>query len=96
MVLEMEQHKMENLRIQIDVSPQKLAELEELMRLCGISTKKELINNALTLLQWAVRQVRNGRTIASIDEQEGRYRELEMPILSTAATKREEGRPAAP
>lgn len=83
-------------RIQIDVSPQKLAELEELMRLCGISTKKDLINNALTLLQWAVRQVRNGRTIASIDEKEGRYRELEMPILSTADGRREESRRAAP
>ncbi len=86
---------MENLRIQIDVSPQKLAELEELMRLCGITTKKDLINNALTLLQWAVRQVRNGRTIASIDEKEGRYRELEMPILSAAAGERAESKLAA-
>jgi hypothetical protein len=82
---------MDNLRIQIDVSPQKLAELEELMTLCGIKTKKELINNALTLLQWAVKQVRNGRSVASIDENEGRFRELEMPILSAAAGKKSEG-----
>jgi hypothetical protein len=85
--------QMDNLRIQIDVSPEKLAELEELMQVCGVKTKKELINNALVLLQWAVRQVRSGRTVASVDEKEKRYRDLEMPILSTAAGKKWEGSP---
>jgi len=38
------------------------------------------------LLKWAVGSVKSGRTIASIDESNGKYRELEMPILSHAAS----------
>jgi hypothetical protein len=76
----------DNTRIQLDVSPQRLAEIEELMRESGITKKTELINNALTLLKWAVGTVKNGRTIASVDEKNGKYRELEMPILSHASS----------
>jgi hypothetical protein len=76
----------DNIRIQLDVSPQKLAKIEELMRDCGVKKKTELINNALTLLMWAVGAVKNGRTIASVDEKNGKYRDLEMPILSNAAS----------
>jgi len=75
-----------NIRIQLDVSPQKLAEIEELMRDCGITKKSEIINNALTLFKWAVGAIKNGRTIASVDEKNGKYRDLEMPILSNAAS----------
>jgi hypothetical protein len=75
-----------DLRVQFMLSPQKLAEVEDLMRECGVKTKQELFNNALTLLQWAVAQVQSGRSIASVDEREKRYRELQMPILTAAAT----------
>jgi hypothetical protein len=76
----------EAMRIELNVSPQKLAEIEELMRECGIEKKPALINNALTLLKWAVGAVKNGRTIASVDEKNGKFRELEMPVLSQAAS----------
>jgi len=73
-------------RIQLDVSPTKLAEIEELMRDCGLTKKTDLINNALVLLKWAVGAVKNGRSIASVDETNGKYRDLEMPVLSHAAS----------
>ena len=76
---------MSNVRIQIDLAEDRVRELEEVMRLCGFATKKELFNNALTLLEWAVREVRGGNNIASVNESEKRYRELQMPIFSTAA-----------
>jgi hypothetical protein len=75
-----------NLRIQLDVSPTKLAEIEALMHDCGLTKKNELINNALTLLKWAVTAVKSGRTIASVDEKNRKYRDLEMPVLSHAAS----------
>ena len=56
------------------------------MRDCGVTKKSELINNALVLLKWAVGAVKNGRTIASVDEKNGKYRDLEMPVLSNAAS----------
>jgi hypothetical protein len=68
-------------RFQIDVSEQKLGTIEELIRLCGLSTKKELFNNALTLFQWAVSEKSAGHTIASIDKSTRKYRELQMPAL---------------
>jgi hypothetical protein len=69
-------------RIQFELSDDKVRELEELMKESGIRTKKDLFNNALTLLEWAIDEKRAGRTIASIDEKEKRYKELVMPVLS--------------
>lgn len=76
---------MKNVRVQIDLAESRVRVLEELMEVCGISTKKELFNNALTLFEWAVGEVRKGNTIASINESEQRYRDLQMPVLSNAA-----------
>jgi hypothetical protein len=73
-------------RIELFVTPQRLADIEQLMQDCGLKRKPEVINNALTLLKWAVGAVKNHRTIASIDERNGKYRELEMPVLSHAAS----------
>ena len=73
-------------RIQFELSDDKVAELEKLMAESGIKTKKELFNNALTLLEWAIKERRAGKTIASVDEKANRYKELLMPVLS-AVTK---------
>ena len=77
---------MANVRIQIDLDEKRVKELEELMDVCGLSTKKELFNNALTLFEWAVESVRQGRTIASLNEEEQKFREMETPALRTAAS----------
>lgn len=72
---------MDSVRIQFELSPEKAEEIDALMRETGVSTKKELFNNALTLLKWAVRETGRGHSIASVDEEHGKYRELQMPIL---------------
>ena len=71
-------------RLQIDVTDEHLRELEALMERAGVSTKKDLFNNAVTLLAWALDEVRKGHTIASINESEQKYRELQMPIFNAA------------
>jgi hypothetical protein len=74
-------------RIQIEISPGKREEIEQLMATCGIATKGELINNALTLFKWAVRKISEGNIVAAINEEEEVYQELEIPILSRVRQK---------
>ena len=69
-------------RLQVDFDESKMQELASFMEETHTNTKKEVINAALTLLKWAAKQKREGRVIASLDEESGSYRELEMPILS--------------
>jgi hypothetical protein len=74
------------MRIQLDLDPPGVKMIEELKRQTGIKTHKDLFNNALTILSWAVRQRMAGRTVASMDEQSENYRELQMPVLTHAAS----------
>lgn len=69
-------------RVQLDLSAERVAQLDRLVGEAGFSTRKELFNNALALLQWAVKEARRGRTIASVDEANDRFTELNMPFLS--------------
>ena len=68
-------------RIQFDLPDTKVADLDRIMAEGGIRTRKELFNNALSLLEWAIKQRKAGRTIAAVDESNDSYRELSMPIL---------------
>ena len=72
------------MRIQLELPEEDVREIKALMEEAHIETYKELFSNALTLLYWAVEQVRSGRTVASINETEGKYKELAMPILQAA------------
>lgn len=73
---------MSMIRIQFELPEDKVKELEGLMREAGISTKKDLINNSLTLLEWAIKERKAGKFIASVDERNNRLKELIMPALS--------------
>ena len=69
-------------RVQIEITEEKSRELELLMKEVGIKTKKDLINNALTLFEWAVKEIKEGRKIVSLDEKNKKYKEVFMPCLS--------------
>ena len=71
-------------RIQLELPEERVQELERLMGETGIQTKKDLLNDALTLFQWAVRERQAGRMIASVDETNQRYKELAMSSLERA------------
>ena len=68
-------------RVQFDLSIEGVAELEHLMTETGVQTRKDLINNALTLFKWAVNESRAGNKIAAIDDESKSFRELAMPAL---------------
>jgi predicted DNA-binding protein len=71
---------MSKVRFQFEMPKENSDRLEELAKQVGV-TKKEIINNALTLLDWAIEEVKAGRIIASVDEEEKRYKELLFPLL---------------
>jgi molecular chaperone GrpE (heat shock protein) len=71
-------------RLQIDITDTQEKDLEQLLnelKEFGIGTKKDLFNNALALFEWAVRERRRNRIIASIDEAAERFHEVHMPVL---------------
>jgi hypothetical protein len=72
-------------RIQLDLDEKGLQLLDNLKSVMGVKTHKELFNNAVTLLDWAVRQRSNGYAIAALDEQNKTFRELQMPALEHVA-----------
>ena len=74
-------------RFQVDLSPERVLQIEELMEITGISTKRELFNNALALLDWATREAHSGRSIVSMNDEDQRIRELAMPALDHAREK---------
>ena len=69
------------MRIQLELSDERVQELKALMEQVSIETYKDLFNNAISLFEWSVQEAERGRILASIDEEEDRYRELAMPVL---------------
>ncbi len=72
----------------MEVPAEKLQQIEALMEKAGIRTKTEFINNAVTLLSWAIREVDEGRVIASVDEKAERYREVLLPALENVVARK--------
>jgi hypothetical protein len=72
----------DNRRIQLELSAERVTELERLMAECDIHTRVDLINTAICVLEWAIEERKNGRIIASVDETNMRYKELMIPAFS--------------
>lgn len=71
-------------RIQFDLPKSRVEELDDIARAAGITTRKDLFNNALTLLEWALKQRSEGKKII-VTGGPGPDKELSMPILDAAA-----------
>jgi hypothetical protein len=69
-------------RVQIDLPIERVQVLDQLALEAGGLTRKDLFNNALTLLKWAVKEVKRGRTIASVAHDKP-MTELSMPFLDS-------------
>lgn len=77
----------EKTRLQVDMNREKLEGIDRLVEITGVATRKELLDNALTLLAWAVRETRKGRPIGSVNEEGKEFREVAMPCLAIANEK---------
>ena len=78
-------------RFQLDLSDTLDELLNDLMKEADLRTKKDVVENAVMLLGWAVREVQRGRTIAAVDEERKVYREIETPALAGARRQSERG-----
>jgi hypothetical protein len=72
-------------RVQLDLAPSQMERLNWLMEICDIDTRKDLVNVALSVFEWAVNQVIDGRTIAAVDKEAKHFVELGLPALTDAA-----------
>lgn len=77
----------EVMRWQLDVPAIRARELDAFADEYGFGTRKDLINTALSFLQWAVAEVKTGRIIASVDEKTTRYKQIDLPAFKIAEAK---------
>ncbi len=69
------------MRIQLEVPEATAARLRQLMEEVGTKTYSEIFGNALTGLEWMVKERRAGRMIVSADAEIRQLKELSMPSL---------------
>ena len=82
-------------RLQLDLSESHERLLVRLMEVCDLSTKKDVVENALLLLGWAADKTAQGLTIAAIDERRKIFKEVQTPALEGARTSGEREKRAA-
>ena len=70
--------------VTFEIPYEKSRELELLMARTGLTNRKDLINTALSLFDWVVREQEGGKTIASLDQATKHYKELRIPGISVA------------
>lgn len=73
------------MRLQFEMTDNQVAELDRLTEELQLKTRKDMLDTAVTLLKWAIRERKRGRIIASLDEQQERYAEVQLPALENVA-----------
>lgn len=76
-------------RVQVELNPREVARMNYLMEVCEIDSRKDLFNNATSLLEWVVMEIVKGRRVAAFDDDTRERHILSMPILANAARHRE-------
>lgn len=71
-------------RFQFEIAPELWNEMKKFQDLGGMTTKRELLNNALTLFRWAALHVQRGNTVNAVNP-DGTVYELQMPCLENIA-----------
>lgn len=69
-------------KVQVEFSGTFIKRINAMMEELGIKTKKELFNSALTLLEWAIQERKQGKTLCSLDEKDKTITKVFMPVLT--------------
>lgn len=64
--------------------------IDHLKKETGIDKASQLTTEALSLLQWAITETKNGRMLLSVDEKGGDARRVVMPSLERARAFKKE------
>jgi hypothetical protein len=78
------------MRLNLEISSGQMSSLKALQQRTGANSMKDLVNHALTLLEWAVEETAKGNEVAAVNEDQSAYRMLVTPLLQHVA--REERR----
>lgn len=76
---------MQSRALHCEIEREQLEDLARLQARLGVSRVEELLNHALALLKWVVREKERGCAILSLDEKTKLWRELSMPVLDRVA-----------
>src|ERR1700761_9446006 len=71
----------EKQRLNFDFPPDRIEELKQLQAEAGGVSMKDLVSNALTLLEWASAETKRGNEIAAVNESDQTFRVLVTPLL---------------
>jgi hypothetical protein len=75
------------MRLNFEFSDQRVEDLKHVLAATDTDTMKDLVNNAFTILEWAVDETKAGNEIAAVNERDEVYRVLVTPILQRVAKK---------
>ena len=75
------------MRLNFEFPGERVKELKQLQSETGTENMKDLVNNAFTLLEWAVKETKDGNEIAAVNEEDETYRVLVLPLLQRVAKK---------
>ena len=76
---------MEKVRIQLDFSPNAVKELDEMKDLMGVSSRAEVVRQALHWMRWTVLNVSKGGRL--LVEKEGERQQIVLPFISQEETE---------
>jgi hypothetical protein len=69
-------------RVQFDLTESAVSRIDELISLSEASTRKNYVENALVLMEWALAMAQKGYTIAAVDENSDSFREVTSPLIA--------------
>lgn len=70
-------------RLQVEMTNERVSAIDKLVKITGMGSRKEFLDNALSLMAWAIRERQHGRIIASVSPADSsNYREVLMPSLA--------------
>ncbi len=75
------------MRLNFEFPEERVNELKSLQTQTNSETMKELFNSALTMLEWAIEEVKHGNEIAAVNEEAKMYRVFVTPALERVARK---------
>lgn len=75
------------MRVNFEMNKSQISSLRDLQNVTGASSIRELINNALSIMEWAANETAKGNEIAAVNEQQKTYRVLVSPLLQNAAKR---------
>jgi hypothetical protein len=75
----------DKVRVQLDLSPVEIDRLNRLMTMCSLDNRKDLFNEAMTLFEWAIKEVIGGNVIASVNRAKKHVQMIQTPAFANAA-----------